>query len=69
MTRPARDSMNARATDASNGAARTRTGSTKPPAQTAADKRAEADRRFAEARQRFLSVESNRKLLIELAKR
>lgn len=37
--------------------------------QTSADKRAEADRRFLEARKRFLSVESNRKLLIELAKR
>ena len=37
--------------------------------KTPADKRAEADRRFQAARKRFLRTESNRKLLIELAKR
>lgn len=37
--------------------------------QTAADKRAEADRRFEAARKRWLSNENNQKLLRELAKR
>jgi hypothetical protein len=36
--------------------------------QTAADKRAEADRRFEAARRRWLSIENNQKLLSELAK-
>lgn len=61
-----RDSMHARAAQASNAG---RSNSAKPPAQTVGDKRAASKARLAAAQERALKSPANMHVLTELAKR